>query len=375
MLNIFIFSISDNFGNFHRRPILTKLSEQLEDTRITYFNRPKVFLNWFFKENKKTKQVGAINVRDLYCLAPVSWCYSNKLLMYLLVTLPIRFQLTLISNKSASSKTLLWFYKPDQWLYLKALNLPHYFTYYDNYRLDASYSFSHHSDYESVLTDCIKLSAASFICSHRLYQPYSDLKQVHHFPNAVDESFIEEKQGIKEHQRKVIGFVGLINHSINLELIGKICKKLPETDVMMIGPIQAKMAYELQEKHPNLKLLGEFPYQELAHKIASFDVGICPYQNAEFNRYRNPLKIYEYSSKGIVTVSSECDFYGPEGVVYIANNDQEFTLLVEEQLTKKTSKSISHRIEFARSNTWTKRVELIQKQLEKNKLISKVQNA
>ena len=127
MLDIFIFTITDNFENFHRRPILTKLSEELKNTRITYFNRPKLFIHWFLKKNKKHKKVGAITVCDLYSLAPISWCYSSQILMYLMVSLPIRVQLALRSRKLKVKNKLLWFYKPDQWLYLKPLKVPHFF--------------------------------------------------------------------------------------------------------------------------------------------------------------------------------------------------------------------------------------------------------
>jgi len=373
MLDIFIFTITDDFENFHRRPILTRLSEKLKETRITYFTRPKLFFHWFFKKHKKDKQMGAITVCDLYSLAPISWCYSNTLLMYLLVSLPIRFQLALRSRKLGAKNKLLWFYKPDQWLYLKPLKLPHFFIYYDNYSLDRNYPFARHSSYNAVLNDCILLSKTSLICSHKLYQPYSALPQVCHFPNAVDESFIEEIPPPKEHQRKIIGFVGVINHSINLTLIGKICKQLPECDVVMIGPIETPVACDVQKKHSNLKLLGSFPYQELSKEIACFDVGICPYKDSRFNQYRNPLKIYEYSSKGVATVSSECDFHGPEGIVSIAHNDQDFIKYVKMLLEEQTDKSASLRIEFARNNTWSKRVEFIQNRLEVDILTSREQ--
>jgi len=363
MLDIFVFSISDSFDNFHRRPILTRLSERLQGARLTCFNRPKFIFHWLFKKNKQGQQVGHISVCDLYCLAPVSWCYSSKWLMFLLVALPIRFQLNLRARKMGSTNQLIWFYKPDQWLYLKSLKRPHFFTYYDNYRLDTNYPFSRQSAYESVLADCIQQSKATFICSYKLYQPFSSLRHVHHFPNAVDESFVLQTPVSTERVRKIIGFVGVINHSIDLNLIGKICSEFPECDVVMIGPIQTVAAHILEQQFANLRFVGEVSYQQLPEQIIAFDVGICPYQHTEFNRYRNPLKIYEYSSKGIATVSSECDFFGPENVVSIARDDDAFIDAIREKLTYQSEKSKMQRIEFARNNTWRVRVELLLQQL------------
>lgn len=364
MLDIFVFSISDNFDTFHRRPILSRLSENLQDARLTIFNRPKLIFHWFFNKSTQKNHGGNIPIYNLYCLAPISWCYSSNLLMFLLVALPIRLQLSLIARKIGSHQQLIWFYKPDQWLYLRRLKRPHFFTLYDNYRLDGNYPFSRFSAYGSVLTDCIKTSKATFICSYKLYQQFSFLKHVHYFPNAVDESFVLHKPIKNGKSRKVIGFVGVINHSIDLNLIGKICSEFPECDVVMIGPVQTVVADVLEKQFSNIRFMGGMPYQQLSAQIIEFDVGICPYQNTEFNRYRNPLKIFEYSSKGIPTVASDCDFFGPDYIVNIAENNDAFIEAIRDELSHPTDMSQLQRLEFAKNNTWQVRVRLLLQQLD-----------
>ncbi|CCN82147.1 putative UDP-Glycosyltransferase/glycogen phosphorylase [Vibrio nigripulchritudo SFn27] len=358
-MSIAIFSISDQYLKFHRRPFIKAISEELgnEDTPLLYFKRPK----WFLKADssyKTPEKIGNVQVLPLLTLLPVSWTMNNALARWLTVTLPIKWQVTKAGKRSGSKVSCLWFYKPDQYLYLKGVGVPYAYTHYDNYDDDKEYPFSHYSSYQQTLKACVTNSAACFATSHQLVEKLSKLtshSNVQYLPNAVGSEWVNafDRESVSEN---VIGFVGSIDQSTDERLIEQVCERYPDMTIMMVGKVGNDAITALSHKYSNLTLTGLVPYEQLPNFMSTFKVGICPYRMSPFNQYRNPLKLYEYCAAGIPSVSSQCDF-DKEGkrLVHVVETDDEFVDSIGKAIESDTPSTREKRKAFAKQNTWAVR--------------------
>lgn len=355
-MSIAIFSISDQYKKFHRRPFINAISDALvsDNIPLLYFKRPK----WCFKVDKAylaEEQVGNTRVLPLVTLLPSSWTLNSKVLRYLAVSLPIKWQVAKAGRKSGSKVSCLWFYKPDQSLYLKDLGIPYAYTHYDNYDGDAQYPFSKHKAYQNTLKSCIENSTVCFATSHRLVERLSGISEsakVVYLPNAVSEALVSSISNSTKSEN-VIGFVGSIDESTDENLIEKICIAYPNVSIRLIGKVNSVAISELAKRFDNLELPGLIPYEQLPSVMSSFKVGICPYRASPFNQYRNPLKLYEYCAAGIPSVSSACDF-DREGkkLVNLAESDEAFIELIGKAIDSDSLCLKKSRQAFAMKNTW-----------------------
>jgi Glycosyl transferases group 1 len=104
--------------------------------------------------------------------------------------------------------------------------------------------------------------------------------------------------------KPIIGFFGnLRSYMVDFSLLARIAHDIPEASIVLIGDSQDSTA-EL-EGIKNIHLLGKKPYSEVPSYGAFFDVALLPYQNNEWIRYCNPIKMKEYLALGLMVVSSE----------------------------------------------------------------------
>jgi len=116
------------------------------------------------------------------------------------------------------------------------------------------------------------------------------------------------------------------------------------------------------EACPNVKLLGGKPHGELPSYIREFDVGIVPYKLSDYTSNVYPTKLNEYLSMGIPVVASDLveikRFNERHGdIVAIAGDATAFAAAIEESLRHVGPEVTDRRIEVARSNSWSARIE------------------
>jgi glycosyltransferase involved in cell wall biosynthesis len=102
----------------------------------------------------------------------------------------------------------------------------------------------------------------------------------------------------------IIGFFGgLDDYLVDLELIAKLARAIPEATVLLIG--EASHAMDLVETIPNVRWLGARPYADIPSYGACFDVAIMPWLDNDWIRYANPIKLKEYLALGLPVVSTD----------------------------------------------------------------------
>jgi hypothetical protein len=133
----------------------------------------------------------------------------------------------------------------------------------------------------------------------------------------------------------------------------------------MIGKID--MDTKELPKQKNIYYLGLIDYDRLPSYAHFFDVAMIPFNRNELTKNCNPLKVYEYFAMGKPVVSVDIpELKRLDGIVKIVGNYNEFVKGIEDSLSHQ-SLAISHqRIEFAKNNSWEKKVEEIWSIVEKH---------
>jgi glycosyltransferase involved in cell wall biosynthesis len=152
---------------------------------------------------------------------------------------------------------------------------------------------------------------------------------VHAFPSSVDAAhFGKARAALPEpvDQRDVprprLGFSGVIDERMDLDLVARIADERPGFQIMMLGPL-VKIDPASAPRRPNIYWLGQKSYQELPAYLAGWDVAIMPFALNEATRFISPTKTLEYLAAGKPIVSTAIrdvvSPYGENGSVRIAD--------------------------------------------------------
>jgi glycosyltransferase involved in cell wall biosynthesis len=124
------------------------------------------------------------------------------------------------------------------------------------------------------------------------------------YPSGVECGHYEQSRGLRTpHPRPVVGYVGVIDERMDLDLIGGLAAALPDWDVHMVGPV-TKIDEATLPQAPNLQYLGMKRYDELPAVMAGFDVAMMPFALNEATRSISPTKTLEYLAAGLPVVST-----------------------------------------------------------------------
>lgn len=372
-MNMFIFSITNNLSDFHRKPEIFELSKKLGRTggKVFYFKKPAFLLskNAFTKEKQIDRNISILKV---FTLLPLSIAIKNNLLLQLFVTYPIKLQLFFIKKffKLSNKNLYYWIYKPDQYCYLVNKKNKYIYLHYDNYENDTNYFFSSFKTFHTTLKKCIDDSFISLCTSSKLTRKLNSIpstKKVIYYPNAIARELLTDV--VSDIANKVpnqitVGFVGQLDNSFNYELLDKLLSHYKNFNFVLVGKFRDNKIKQLESKYQNLRLTGFIPYTELPKVIADFDIGICPYSENSFNQYRNPLKVYEYFSYGLPVVCSDCDVdLGAQKLLSMSKSDAEFIENISKEIATNSARKSKQRIEFAAKNCWDNRIEFITEKL------------
>jgi len=130
----------------------------------------------------------------------------------------------------------------------------------------------------------------------------------------------------------VIGFFGLIENWIDLDLVQALADRHPEWTFVMIGRLAVPSAQVPVRR--NILFLGARPYQRLPEYGRRFDVSIIPYRLTQQVHHANPIKLREYLAmeKPIVSVPTpEIEKFAD--LVRIASTVDEWEIAIQDALS------------------------------------------
>jgi glycosyltransferase involved in cell wall biosynthesis len=151
--------------------------------------------------------------------------------------------------------------------------------------------------------------------------------------------------------RPILGFFGLIENWIDLDLIAYLARQRPSWSIVLIG--RSAVDVTSLKAYPNVHLLGRRPYRDLPGYARAFDVGICPFVSNELTRNINPIKLREYLSAGLPVVASGIpEAAGYPGACQLARGPEEFLAACERALLDDSRELRKKRSDAMRDETW-----------------------
>jgi UDP-galactopyranose mutase len=178
-----------------------------------------------------------------------------------------------------------------------------------------------------------------FTGGHSLYEAKKALHDnIHPFPSSVDRAHFAKARAMSADGvggRPRLGFFGVIDERMDLDLISAVAEARPDWDFEMVGPV-VKIAAEDLPRHPNLSYPGQKTYDELPSCLARWDVALMPFAINESTRFISPTKTPEYLAAGRPVVSTPVRdvvrHYGELDAVRISDNADAFVTACEAAL-------------------------------------------
>ncbi|MEU6156271.1 glycosyltransferase [Actinosynnema sp. NPDC047251] len=101
-----------------------------------------------------------------------------------------------------------------------------------------------------------------------------------------------------------IGFFGALDDFVvDFDLLERLAAELPTASLVLIGDATHPM--ERFDKYPNVHWLGFRPYDTIPAYGSAFDVAIMPWQDNNWIKHSNPIKLKEYLALGLPVVSTD----------------------------------------------------------------------
>lgn len=202
-----------------------------------------------------------------------------------------------------------------------------------------------------------------FVTARKFYKDLSQIHpNVHLLPNAMDSKLSQQFEKMSKNDKKVFGYVGMIDSWFDFEAVRKIALENPDCVIELVGPCNTK-----EEMPVNVNYRGKVPKEEVNKWIASFDVCLYPFVKDEFLDTINPVKIYEYlyMNKPVIAVSS-METRGFIPYVHCYEGYDELVKLSKQSLFL-PFKDQKSRGGFIADNSWASRIECIETQIQRGK--------
>ena len=188
---------------------------------------------------------------------------------------------------------------------------------------------------------------------------------VYLFPSSIDAPHFEQarkKQADPADQVDIphprLGFFGVIDERMDLELLGELAQARPDWHLVMLGPV-VKIDTESLPNLPNIHYLGMKTYDQLPAYLANWDITLLPFALNDSTRFISPTKIPEYLAGGKPVVSTPIQDvvnpYGRQKLVSIAGTAGEFVKAIENTLQMKkedTAKWLTKVDQQLSQNSW-----------------------
>jgi glycosyltransferase involved in cell wall biosynthesis len=194
---------------------------------------------------------------------------------------------------------------------------------------------------EAALLECADLMFTGGPSLYRAKQARHP--NVHCFPSSVDAAHFRvaragqttvsepEDQAGLPHPR--LGFYGVIDERLDLELLDYIAQARPDWQIVLVGPV-VKIDPATLPRRSNIHYLGQRTYEELPGYLAGWDVCLLPFARNAATKFISPTKTLEYMAAERPIVSTPItDVAEPYGdIVYLGDTPYAFLAACEAAL-------------------------------------------
>lgn len=274
---------------------------------------------------------------------------------------PILEKLLLAELQDSRRPLIKWFYTPMALPFTRKLDAD--CTVYDCMDELANFDLAPAS-LVTLEKELLKEADLVFTGGHSLYEAKAKLHpRVRAFPSSVDvDHFLKARGPIAEPADQAslpgprLGYVGVIDERLDLELLGKVAAARPDWTFVMVGPV-VKIDPASLPTSANIHYLGSKSYSELPAYLSGWDVALMPFAINAATEFISPTKTPEYLAAGRPVVSTPITDvvrqYGSLEGVSIASTHEDFVLACERML----------KLELTPKATWRSEVELALSQM------------
>ena len=218
-----------------------------------------------------------------------------------------------------------------------------------------------------------------FTGGHTLYEAKREQHpDAHPFPSSIDKAHFGQARGPMAepadqasipHPR--IGFFGVVDERLDIELLRELAQNHPEWQFVIIGPV-VKIDPATLPRTPNVHYLGGKDYKELPAYLKGWNVATLLFADNESTKFISPTKTPEYLAAGNSVVSTPIRdvvrSYGDLNLVHIADNAADFGAAIAKALTQHTDANWRQRTDdylatISWDQTWQQMVDLMQARL------------
>ncbi len=204
----------------------------------------------------------------------------------------------------------------------------------------------------------LRAADLTVVSAQRLYDlRKKDARAISYVPHGVN---LEEFQAslaretplpdIDSIEGPIAGFVGRIADWIDLELVARCAREMPNWSFVMVGPSNVDLtAYE---RIPNLHFLGRCDHELVPNYIQRFDVALMPFASSRVVDSVNPLKMYEYLAVGTPVVTVPMSEIGEfEPVVEVVGHG-EFPAAIARAQATDSEEARARRVRSVSDRSW-----------------------
>lgn len=161
-------------------------------------------------------------------------------------------------------------------------------------------------------------------------------RNTYYIPNGINfdlyskEIFKERPEDLPNNNNPIVGYVGLMQERIDLDILLLAVEKNCSIDFVFVGPILSIGYFDELQKYKNVFFLGAKHYDEIPNYIKWFDICIIPHKVNKFTKSMSPLKLYEYlalKKEVITTPVPPSNEY--KKVIHITDTAREFSNRIE----------------------------------------------
>jgi UDP-galactopyranose mutase len=178
--------------------------------------------------------------------------------------------------------------------------------------------------------ELIAHSDLMFTGGYSLYEAKQKLHpDIHPFPSSVDRAHFAQARAVPAGAGATprLGFYGVIDERMDLDLIAAIADARPDWTLVMVGPV-VKISEDDLPRRPNIEYVGPRDYDDLPAALAEWDVALMPFAINDSTRFISPTKTPEYLAGGRPVVSTRIRdverHYGALSSVWIADTPAAF---------------------------------------------------
>ena len=236
-------------------------------------------------------------------------------------------------SEHAVTRPVLWYYTPMMLPFSRHLEAAA--VVYDCMDELANFRFAP-PELRPLEQELIATADVVFTGGYSLYEAKAHLHaNIHPFPSSVDRAHFAEARQIAPDDAPTLGFYGVIDERMDLELLAAVADARPDWTIVMVGPV-VKISEDELPRRANIQYLGARSYDALPGELGRWRVALMPFAINDSTQFISPTKTPEYLAGGRPVVSTPIRdvvrHYGALEAVAIAADAKTFIVACEAAL-------------------------------------------